>query len=99
MISPDATVRRARLTACRYVAEAAIIMVVREKRLYRIAGVGMFICRLAESPVTVRELASRVTAEYDVPADRAAADVSAFVRDLADKGILAVTGSAGAQHE
>lgn len=88
MIALTDRVRRARLTACRYVGDSAIIMVVRRKRLYRIDGVGMRICRMAENPVSLQELCDRVAAEYEVPPERARADVLAFVRDLAAKDIL-----------
>lgn len=56
---------------------------------YSVHGpVGALLWRLLENPVTEDELVSAVTAEFDVPAARARADLAAFLKQMTEAGLV-----------
>lgn len=56
--------------------------------IYRLNGTGSLIWEMLESPRTLKELATRVSLEYDVDPVQAADDVANFVAEMNAMGLL-----------
>lgn len=50
--------------------------------------VGLAILERIDGQASLREIVDRLAAVFDAPRERIATDVEAFLRDLADKGLL-----------
>jgi hypothetical protein len=70
-------------------ADEAVILGMRDGVYYGVDGVAARIWALMQQPVQLGELTSLLCAEYDVDADRCAADVLAFAEVLLAKGLVA----------
>jgi len=62
-------------------------------RYVRLNAAGGVLWDALAGPTTLEELAARLTADYGIDKDRAAADASAFVTRLADRELVALTDS------
>jgi PqqD family protein of HPr-rel-A system len=64
---------------------------------YLLDEVGTRVWSLLRQPRSVAAIVAALTAEYDVDAATARADVLQFLEELAAEGLIAVTGAAGAR--
>src|SRR5262249_18299724 len=69
-------------------ADGLVILDVRGGVLLAANPIGARIWQLVEREVAPLDIAREIAAAYDVPLDRARADVEAFVRALADRGLV-----------
>ena len=58
-------------------------------------GVGARVWELLQEPTTPAAIADRVAAEYDVEAERCAADLRELLAELAEAGLVEVTDAPG----
>jgi hypothetical protein len=68
----------------------AVIITPEDSRLHSLNEVGTLVWEAADGRTPVTEIVARVCGEFDVTAERAAADVDAFVEDLVGRGLLSV---------
>jgi hypothetical protein len=61
---------------------------------YGLTGAGARIWELVQTPRTIDEILTAITAEFDVDRQRAAADLDALLADLQARGLVAITLSA-----
>lgn len=69
-------------------ADGLVLLDVRGGLLLAANPIGARIWQLVERDVAPIEIAREIASVYDVPLDRARADVDAFVRALADRGLV-----------
>ena len=67
-----------------------VLLSMTSARYYGFEGVGSRIWELVSTPARVGDICATISQEYDVTPERCAADVLAFLRDLAMKGLLEV---------
>ncbi|MDD9936518.1 MAG: PqqD family protein [Myxococcales bacterium] len=93
MIDPDATVRKHERIAARVVEGKALVVVMDEKQLHRLNGVGTRVWELCDGR-TVQAIADALTAEFRVDEETALADVRGFVDELVGLGALVLEDAA-----
>jgi len=65
-----------------------VMMSIEQGRYFGLSGVGPFLWNLLAEPMSVDELCTRVLQDYDVDEATCRTDVSTFVDELLDKGVL-----------
>jgi hypothetical protein len=68
----------------------AVIITPEDSRLHTLNEVGTLVWEAADGRTSIAEIIRRVCREFDVTAERAAADVDAFVDDLVARGLLSI---------
>jgi hypothetical protein len=74
-----------------------IILGLDDSMYYGLNGAGARIWELLQSPRTVADIVSTITAEFDADRERVAADLEALLADLLSKGLIAITPSPAAR--
>ena len=69
-----------------------ILLSMQSAMYYGLDSVGARIWELLREPVRVSEIRDVIAREYDVEIDRCESDVLAFLKDLAAKGLIEVSG-------
>ena len=67
---------------------SAVMMDIMTGKYYNLGEVGGRIWELLEEPMTVSALVKKLTAEYDVTAERCRADIAPFLEKLLAQGLL-----------
>ena len=67
---------------------SAVMMDIMTGKYYNLGEVGGRIWELLEEPMTVSALVEKLTAEYDVSAERCRADIEPFLVKLLGQGLL-----------
>lgn len=67
---------------------SAVMMDIMTGKYYNLGEVGGRIWELLEEPATVAALVGKLTAEYDVPAEKCRADIEPFLNKLLERGLL-----------
>ena len=65
-----------------------VMMSIEQGSYYGLSGVGPFLWEQLAEPLSVEELCRRVLEEFEIDQATCQADVSAFVDDLLEKGVL-----------
>lgn len=65
-----------------------VMMSIEQGQYFGLSGVGPFLWDLLAEPMSVGDICARVLQEYEVDEETCRTDVSAFVGDLLDKGVL-----------
>jgi len=82
-------IARSRAIAARVLGGEMMIMSARDARLFNLNRVGTIIWQAADGATALQEIISqRICVEYDVEPDQALQDAEAFVRELAEHGIM-----------
>jgi hypothetical protein len=68
----------------------AVIITPEDSRLHTLNEVGTLVWEGADGRTPFAEIVARVCREFDVTPERAAADVDAFVQQLAARGLLSI---------
>jgi hypothetical protein len=68
-----------------------VLLSMQSAMYYGLDAVGSRIWELVREPIRVSDIRDAITAEYDVEPERCEADVIAFLRELAGKGLIEVT--------
>jgi ornithine carbamoyltransferase len=89
-ITPETVVVAARDQVSADVDGEFVILNLADEVYYGLDGVGARVWTLLEEPRTVAELASAVSAEYEVDAETAERDLLALVADLAGRRLVEV---------
>src|SRR5208282_2950940 len=85
-------IARSREIAARELAGEMMIMSVRDSTLFNLNELGTIIWQAADGATTLEDIvAQKVCLEYDVAQDEALRDAEAFVRELAEQGILLIS--------
>jgi hypothetical protein len=92
MIDPAATVRQHERIAARVVDGKALVVVLDDKQLHRLNGVGTRVWELCDGR-SVQAIADVLAEEFEVEPERALSDVRAFVQELSGLGALVVEGA------
>ena len=69
-----------------------VMMSIERGEYYGLSGVGPFLWAQLAEPLSIGELCRRVVQAYEVDEATCRADVTAFVEDLIDKGVLRCAG-------
>jgi hypothetical protein len=69
-----------------------VLLSMKTARYYGLADVGARIWELVREPVSVSTICATIEREYDVEPVRCKADVVRFLEDLAEHGLIEVTG-------
>jgi hypothetical protein len=75
-------------------AEEVIILGLDDSMYYGLTGTGARIWELVQTPRTIDDILTTITAEFDVDRQRAQADLDALLADLQSRGLVAITRSA-----
>lgn len=67
---------------------SAVMMDIMSGKYYNLGEVGGRIWELLEQPMTVTALVEKLTAEYDVSAERCRTDMEPFLMKLLERGLL-----------
>ena len=67
---------------------SAVMMDIMSGKYYNLGEVGGRIWELLEEPLTVTALVQKLTAEYDVSAERCRSDMLPFLNTLIERGLL-----------
>ena len=67
---------------------SAVMMDIMTGKYYNLGEVGGRIWELLEEPMTVAALVQKLTAEYDVSAERCRADILPFLGKLLERGLV-----------
>ena len=67
---------------------SAVMMDIMTGKYYNLGEVGGRIWELLEEPMTVAALVQKLTAEYDVSAERCRADLLPFLAKLVERGLV-----------
>ena len=67
---------------------SAVMMDIMTGKYYNLGEVGGRIWELLEEPMTLGALVQKLTAEYDVSADRCRSDMLPFLNTLVKRGLL-----------
>ena len=67
---------------------SAVMMDIMTGKYYNLGEVGGRIWELLEEPMTLGALVQKLTAEYDVSADRCRSDMLPFLNTLIERGLL-----------
>jgi hypothetical protein len=65
-----------------------VILGMKEGAYFGVEQAGARIWALLQAPCRLRDVVETLVAEYEVPAEQCAADVLAFVEDLAERGLV-----------
>ena len=68
----------------------AVIITPEDSRLHTLNEVGTLVWEAADGRTPITDIVARVCGEFEVAVERAAADVDAFVADLARRGLLSI---------
>jgi PqqD family protein of HPr-rel-A system len=79
-------------TAGRTIDGLAFVVTPDDNKLHTLNATGTLIWELAEKPASLDEIAAALAARFDVDADRARADASAFLADLLARQIIVQDG-------
>ncbi len=71
-----------------------VLLGLRTARYYGLADVGARIWELLRDPIAVSAISETIAREYDVTVERCEPDVVRFLEDLADQGLIEVSGGA-----
>ena len=71
--------------------DEAIILGLDDSMYYGLTGAGARIWDLVQTPRTIDEILTTITAEFDVDRQRAAADLDVLLADLQARGLVAIT--------
>lgn len=66
----------------------SVILDMKSGKYFALDDVGTRIWQLLQSPATLESICDQLTREYDVSAERSAADVSTLLRRLVDQGLV-----------
>ena len=69
---------------------SAVMMDIMSGKYYNLGEVGGRIWELLEEPMTLDTLVQKLTAEYDVSAERCRSDMLPFLNTLIERGLLVV---------
>ena len=69
-----------------------VLLSMKTARYYGLADVGARIWSLVREPMSVAAICDAIAREYDVTPDRCQADVVRFLKELAQHGLVEVTG-------
>ena len=67
---------------------SAVMMDIMTGKYYNLGEVGGRIWEMLEEPMTLRNLVQKLTAEYDVSAERCRSDMLPFLNTLIERGLL-----------
>ena len=67
---------------------SAVMMDIMSGKYYNLGEVGGRIWEMLEEPMTLRNLVQKLTAEYDVSAERCRSDMLPFLNTLIERGLL-----------
>ena len=73
--------------------DEVVILGLDDSMYYGLTGTGVRIWQLVQSPRTVEEIVTTITAEFEVDRVRARADLDALLADLQSRGLIAITRS------
>ena len=93
-IDPAAAVYRAPEQVSTEMAEEIVLLGLRTSRYFGLDGVGASVWRHLAEPRRFDALVELVGAEYEVEPEQAAADLTAFLRELESQGLVEI-GPAG----
>ncbi len=65
-----------------------VMMSVEKGQYYGLTGIGPFLWDLLAEPLSIEALCRRVLEEYEIDEAACLADVSAYIADLLEKGVL-----------
>ncbi|MHB0962465.1 MAG: PqqD family protein [Gemmatimonadaceae bacterium] len=69
-------------------AEEVVILGMKEGMYFSVSAVAARVWALLQTPRRLADVVAALTSEYDVPADQCAAEVLAFVEELAARGLV-----------
>jgi hypothetical protein len=92
-LPPDSTVVASDRQLSTTLAGEVIILGLDESMYYGLNGAGARIWELLQSPRTVADIVSTITAEFDADRERVASDLEALLSDLLSKRLIAITPS------
>lgn len=72
-----------------------VLLSMKTAHYYGLADVGARIWSLVREPVSVAAICDTIAREYDVAPDRCQADVVGFLQELAQHGLVEVSGGGG----
>ena len=67
---------------------SAVMMDIMTGKYYNLGTVGGRIWELLEEPMTIAAMVEKLTAEYDVSAEKCRSDIEPFLNTLLDRGLL-----------
>lgn len=70
--------------------ECVVILSLVDGVYYEIQGVGARLWEMVQSPLSFEGLLNAILEEYEVEEERCAADLTALIRDLQERGLLEV---------
>jgi hypothetical protein len=71
--------------------DEVVILGLRDSVYYGLANVGARVWEALQTPHTLGEIVDMIVAEYDVPAERAEADLQVLLADLHARGLVDIT--------
>lgn len=92
-LSLDDVVRASRAQISSRLGEDTVILELDDGVYYGLDDVGSRVWELLKEPRAVRELRDAVVAEYDVDAERCAADLLGLLSEMAERGLVEVVGA------
>jgi hypothetical protein len=90
-VTPDASVVATGDQLSTDFGNEVVILGLRDSVYYGLEEAGARVWQLLQVRRTIAEIVDVLVAEYDVPRDRADADVRALVADLQTRGLVAIT--------
>src|SRR5688500_623973 len=93
-ISTDSIVVATKDQVSSDLAGETVLLSMQSAMYYGLDQVGSRIWELVRAPIRVSDIRDAIEREYDVERERCEADVLAFVRELAEKGLIEVTNGA-----
>ncbi len=92
-VSSDAGIRRSQSVVSRVVADEAIVVPIRcgaadMDSIFTFNETGTRLWAMIEANQSASDLAAHLQAEYEVSAEKAAADIQQFLADLTDAGLI-----------
>lgn len=73
--------------------DEVIILGLDDSQYYGLSGTGARIWELVQTPRTVSDLLTALTAEFEVDRERAETDLAALLADMQSRGLIAITRS------
>lgn len=92
---PQVFYRQAARTAARVIEGSAFVVAVDNQLLLELNDVGTFVWEKLQTPLTVERLTRMVVDEFEVDEEAARADVSTFLSQLTQRGVVEVEGETG----
>ena len=93
MLSLDQVVARDKQTASRVIAGEAIVLTSKDSKIHNLNETGSRIWELLADEPTVGEMVAQIHSEFKVSEEKARADVTAFIGELAAKGMVTLSKS------